>query len=689
MGVVEKIPTFLTVGVLVIIFVCLKRQARSARLTLWTVGWALVFAHFLAQLLEPDHGPVSSFLLAVDTGSLQAAAVSFLVSVSFVVEDYARRTLLLLVLAVPSVAYVACTCYNVHARWPYVLCLLACFGGAASFFFRISRKLSLYLVATTFLCSLAGAWAIRAALRGSFDEGAIALLAIGFALTGVFICRNYRRASPAMLTIAGGFFCWGAVFPLGLLIDRLAPNLIIPGELWNTPKFFVAFGMILAVVEDKSESIAGMQHKAALLNRQLERFSALTSRLLGGDRPDAVCPAIASAITEVSNFSVAVIQLEDAERNLRLAGSSGLSPTSLLELQAKTHDRTLDHIKTLCSEARLIGKNSYLLPQQEAILFPDIAKPSPKPNAHGGTGEKKSREELLIPLCSATGAYLGSLRLSAPPDPNAIDVLELSRIEMLAADLAVAVELKALHTQLVWSEKLAALGQLLAGVAHELNNPLTVIMGYSELILITISDAITGSHTRDQLTKVVNEARRMKRITDNLLRFSRQSTRDTHAAHLSPVVHEVLALREYYTRTRSVRVVLDIAPDFPLLAVNEDEIKQILLNLFNNSSDALEGMAGARQISIRAYQKGPRAVIEVQDTGPGFGNLSRALDPFYTTKPVGKGTGLGLSVCYGIVKERGGDLRIENVEPHGALVTIELPVADPSTQPFLAAVAHA
>src|SRR5580692_6314267 len=685
MGVVEKIPTFLTVGVLVIIFVCLKRQARSARLTLWTVGWALVFAHFLAQLLEPDHGPVSSFLLAVDTGSLQAAAVSFLVSVSFVVEDYARRTLLLLVLAVPSVAYVACTCYNVHARWPYVLCLLACFGGAASFFFRISRKLSLYLVATTFLCSLAGAWAIRAALRGSFDEGAIALLAIGFALTGVFICRNYRRASPAMLTIAGGFFCWGAVFPLGLLIDRLAPNLIIPGELWNTPKFFVAFGMILAVVEDKSESIAGMQHKAALLNRQLERFSALTSRLLGGDRPDAVCPAIASAITEVSNFSVAVIQLEDAERNLRLAGSSGLSPAASQRLQAQTHDRTLDHIKTLCSEARLIGKNSYLLPQQEAILFPDIAKPSPKPNAHGGTGEKKSREELLIPLCSATGAYLGSLRLSAPPDPNAIDVLELSRIEMLAAHLAVAVELKALHTQLVWSEKLAALGQLLAGVAHELNNPLTVIMGYSELM----SEAIAGPQTRDQLTKLVGEARRMKRITDNLLRFSRQSTRDTQAVQLSPVVQEVLALREYYTRIHSVRVVLDIAPDLPPLAVNEDEIKQILLNLFNNSSDALEGMAGSKQISIRAYRNGSRAVIEVEDSGPGFGNLNRALDPFYTTKPVGKGTGLGLSVCYGIVKERGGDLRIENVEPHGARVTIELPLAEATVLPLVAVEAHA
>src|SRR5580658_1428743 len=676
MGVVEKIPTFLTVGVLVIIFVCLKRQARSARLTLWTIGWALVFVHFLAQLLEPDHGPVSSFLLAVDSGSLQAAAVTFLVSVSCVVEDSVKRILLLLVLGVPSVVYVACTCYDVHARWPYVLCLLTCFLGAAGFFFGVTRKLPWFLVTTTFLCSFAGAWAIRAALRGSFDEGAIVLLGIGFALSGVFICRNYWRASPAVLTIAGGFFCWGAVFPLGLLVDRLAPNLIIPGELWNTPKFFVAFGMILAVVEDKSESIAGMQHKAAVLNRQLERFSAITSQLLGRGRPDAVCPAIASAITEVSNFSVAVVQLEDAERKLRVAGSSGISPASLQRLQTQSQNWTLDHIKTLCSQAQLVGKNSYVLPPQETISFHELVKP----NAHW-----KSREELLIPLCSAGGAYLGCIRLAAPRDAHVLDALELSRIEMLAGDLAVAVELKALQTQLVWSEKLAALGQLLAGVAHELNNPLTVIMGYSELM----SEAIAGPQTRDQLTKLVGEARRMKRITDNLLRFSRQSTRDTHAVQLSPVVQEVLALREYYTRRHSVRVVLDIAQDLPPLAVNEDEIKQILLNLFNNSSDALEGLTSSKQISIRAYRNGSRAVIEVEDSGPGFGNLNRALDPFYTTKPVGKGTGLGLSVCYGIVKERGGDLRIENVQPHGARVTIELPAADTSAQPFMAAVAHA
>ena len=408
MGILEKLPTFLTVGVLVIIFVCLKRQARSARLTLWTVGWALVFTHFLAQLLEPDQGHVSSLLLAVDSAALQAAAVSFLVSVSSVVEDSCK--------ADSPAARAGCAFGHVRG-----IQLLRCARALAlcrlpDGLLRRSSVLllpgkpedcRLYLAATTFLCSLAGAWAIRAALRGSFDEGR------SHSLESDLVCRVCSFAgtagerSPAMLTIAGGFFCWGAVFPIGLLIDRLAPNLIIPGELWNTPKFFVAFGMILAVVEDKSKSIAGMQHKAETLNRQLERFSAITSRLLGGARPDTFCPAIASAITEVSNFSVAVVQLEDAERRLWVAGSSGLSSESLRRLQAQTQDWTVDHIKSLCSHAQLVGKSSYLLPAYEAIPF---APSADRITLRGN--------ELLIPLCSPGGATVGCIRLAAPRRPE-------------------------------------------------------------------------------------------------------------------------------------------------------------------------------------------------------------------------------------------------------------------------------
>ena len=677
MEILEKLPTFLTVGALVIIFACLKRHARCARLTVWAVGWALVFTHFLAQLLEPDRGHVSSLLLAIDSVALQAAAVAFLVSVSAVVEDSAKRTSLLLVLGVPSLLYSVLCSTGSQARWIYVLSLIACFGGASAFFFRVHRKFSLYVAALTFVCSLVGAWAIRAAFRGSFVEGTTALLGIGFGLPGVFICRNYWRRSFGILTISCGFLGWGALFPIRLWVERFTPNLIVPGALWDVPKLFVAFGMILAIVEDKSLSITGMQRKAESLNHQLERFASITSRLLNGTKPEAVCPEIATAITEVSSFAAAVIQLEDADGQLSVIGSSG-SQIALRKLQAT--DWTLDRVQSACSGTLRIGHNSFLLPREQT----EVSEISDQEQQESDR-LCRNGAVILIPLCSGIGTYLGCIRMLTRGPVLGLDALELARIEMVAADLAVAVQLKTLHRQLVWSEKLAALGQLLAGVAHELNNPLTVIMGYGELI----GDKVASPQARDQLTRLVGETRRMKRIIDNLLRFARQGARDAHIVQLSPLVHEVLALCEYYTRKRKVRVDLDIAPGLPSLAVHEDEIKQILLNLFKNSSDALEGFAGKKHISIRAYQSGTRAIIEVEDSGPGFSNLNRALEPFFTTKPAGEGTGLGLSVCYGIVKQRGGTLRIENISPLGARVTVELPIAEAVPQSLMAAVANA
>lgn len=681
MGVVDKIPTFLTVCALVMIFACLKRHTRSARLTLWAVGWTLVSTHFLAQLLEPSSGHASSLLLAIDGGALQGSAVVFLVSLSSVAEDRAKRILLLLALAVPSVIYAVLNAYDVRSRWPYALCLATCFGSAACFSFWVKRGFSLYLAAVTLVCSVAGAWAIRAALNGSFQEGTVVLLGVGFALPGVFICRDYWDASPAVLTISGGFFCWGAEFPLSLLTTRVIPSLNLPSTLWDIPKLFVALGMILAVVEDKSEAIAGMQRQAEALNRQLERFSAITSRLLSDPAPDAICPDIAAAITEVSSFGSVLIHIESPEGTLRIAGSSGVSQEALQTLQDRTHEWSAGDIQNFCSHAQRMGKTSFVLPPNETVPF-TLAGCGSEGNS---VSCPVSGTELLIPLCSATGAFLGGITLATPCERSAIPAQEVAHIESLAADLAVAVELKSLHTQLVWSEKLAAMGQLVAGVAHELNNPLTAIMGFGELM----SDAITSGRTQDQLKHLMSETRRMKRITDNLLRFSRRGSGDISVARLLPVVEQVLALCEYHTRTSKVGVKIDLAPNLPPLAINEDEIKQVLLNLFKNSCDALHGFADNKQITIRAYQTGACAVIQVEDTGPGFSNLNRALDPFYTTKPVGKGTGLGLSVCYGIAKRRGGDLRIENVKPHGGRVTLEVPVVETRAESLMVASAHA
>jgi len=670
MSFLEKLPTALTVAVLVGIFTGLKRHSHSARLRLWQIAWFLVFAHFVTQMFEPTSGDVSPWLAALDLCSLEASAVAFVVSVSAVAEDSFKRKTMLAVTGIPSLAYAALACFDVQSRWPYVASLFAAFTGGILFLVWIRRSFSRYVVLLTLGGILVGFWAIRAAVHGSYEEGLTALLGLGFGLPGIFICRNYWRPSPGILTVAAGFFCWGAVFPIGMLLAHVAPNVHVPPELWNAPKLFVAFGMILTIVEDKSESIEIMQRKERSLNNQLERFSAITSRLLTGATVDMLCDDIASAITEVTNFRAASIHLDNAAHGLRVASVSGMAPTALAALRSQSARCTTENIRDFCSRGHQVGANSFRLSDNEAAQCAPVKSTlTYRPNPYWNTGD-----ELLVPLRSARGSYLGCIALHDPRDVTAVNAHELSRIELLAADLSVALELKSLQSQLVRSEKLAALGQLVAGVAHELNNPITAVMGYGDLL----SEEVTSPSMREKLDKLVNEGRRMKKIVENLLRFSRQRAVDRQAVDLKSVVHDVLALREYYVRTHGLDVVVDIRSDLPKVAVDEDQFKQILLNLINNAIDSVEIERELKRITIRAFRVGNRAILEVEDTGAGFADVNRALDPFYTTKPVGKGTGLGLSICYGIVREHDGEIRLENLEPHGARVTVELPVSDPA-----------
>jgi two-component system, NtrC family, sensor kinase len=252
---------------------------------------------------------------------------------------------------------------------------------------------------------------------------------------------------------------------------------------------------------------------------------------------------------------------------------------------------------------------------------------------------------------------------------------------VLASDLAVTIENARLHHQLVRSEKLAALGQLVAGVAHELNNPLTGIMGYSELL----AEEVEGEKLGKRVQKLGNEARRMKRIVDGLLRFARQNNPAARAADFDAALQDVIQLREYHVRKFMIDLRVDVEPNLPRVAIGEDELKQVLLNILNNAIDAVEESAD-RSIRISARQVGDRVSISFEDSGPGFSDLNRAFDPFFTTKPVGKGTGLGLSICYGIAQECGGEILIGNNTHFGANVTLNFPAA-PVSQPLVAQLA--
>ncbi len=226
------------------------------------------------------------------------------------------------------------------------------------------------------------------------------------------------------------------------------------------------------------------------------------------------------------------------------------------------------------------------------------------------------------------------------------------------------------QSQLVQRERLAGVGQLVAGVTHELNNPLTAVMGYSDLLLEQASEGAS----RQKLEKLGTEARRMKRIIDNLLTFAKPQNEGRRLLDISVVVGECLMLCEYQLRSSKIDVEVDFAPNMPRVPMNEGQFKEVFVNLFNNSTSALE-RAQEKKIRVEGHLEGEKVIVRFTDSGPGFNDLSRAFDPFYTTRPVGQGTGLGLSICYGTVREHNGNIRVQNLQPNGAAVTIELPVA--------------
>ncbi len=242
--------------------------------------------------------------------------------------------------------------------------------------------------------------------------------------------------------------------------------------------------------------------------------------------------------------------------------------------------------------------------------------------------------------------------------------------------------LRRAQEQLVQSEKMAAIGQLISGVAHELNNPLTAILGYSQLLASSDDIGPTGIEYVEKLHK---QAQRTHRIVQNLLSFSRQQKPERLTINLNQILEDTLALREYDLRVNNIQIHRDFAPDLPPTAADPYQLQQVFLNILNNAVDAILDKGQRGEIWLRSWIESNQLLVEFTDSGPGVQDPSKVFDPFYTTKPVGKGTGLGLSICYGIVTEHGGTVQVRNSPPRGATFTVTLPLqpatGEPGTKP--------
>ena len=223
-------------------------------------------------------------------------------------------------------------------------------------------------------------------------------------------------------------------------------------------------------------------------------------------------------------------------------------------------------------------------------------------------------------------------------------------------------DLRKTQEQLLQSEKMSAVGQLIAGVAHELNNPLTAILGYAQLL------ETEGLNTRaqDYVSKLFKQAQRTHRVVQNLLSFARQRKPQRDEVDIRKVLDETLALRDYDLKINNISVERDLPSEPALVVADPHQIEQVFLNIINNSVDAILETGRTGKLKIRISCIGGHVCTQFTDDGAGIKDPKRIFDPFYTTKSVGKGTGLGLSICYGIVKEHGGDITANNAPDGGA-----------------------
>jgi len=236
--------------------------------------------------------------------------------------------------------------------------------------------------------------------------------------------------------------------------------------------------------------------------------------------------------------------------------------------------------------------------------------------------------------------------------------------------------LKDLYGQLVQSEKMAAFGALGAGIAHEVKNPLAGILGITQLSL----RAVESGHPLEKNLKIIEkETKRCKTIIENLLRFARQEQVEFSEVDVAQVMADALAIVDHQLGINNIRVEQDLEQGMPHCRGNANQLQQVLMNLMINAQQA---MTGAGTVRLSARKAGEDYLeLRVSDTGPGISEeiQKKIFDPFFTTKPAGQGTGLGLSVTYGIVKEHGGEIRIESGEGEGATFIITLPAAQQAT----------
>jgi PAS domain S-box-containing protein len=282
-------------------------------------------------------------------------------------------------------------------------------------------------------------------------------------------------------------------------------------------------------------------------------------------------------------------------------------------------------------------------------------------------------DNLEIPLLRGNGTT-GQFSMSLSPMRD--EQGDINSVVVVMTDITDAADLQA---KLMHTEKMAALGQLVSGVAHEVNNPLAAIVGFTDLLL---ENTDVPQNAKEDLQIILQEAQRTRVIVQNLLSFARQMPAQREPLQVNSILQQTLKLRAYDLSNHGVELIENYDAELPVIVGDPHQLQQAFLNILNNAYDAVHETRRQGKIGIRSSHRDGWIEIIFRDNGTGISHPDRIFDPFFTTKEVGKGTGLGLSICYGIVRAHGGEISARNnSDGIGSTFVVRLPMAKSTASP--------
>lgn len=675
-------PALVLTALLLPAFGYLYLRCRDARTLLWFLGFVAAVMAMVSMYVPGWWGVPAHKLLWTKTIAetcIQISASLFLASVAPLRFRLGKLPVLYifpyaLPLVICSVLYYG-VFRAVEPRWPLSLVFPAL--GAISFvtaLFWGAHKSVMPVWLGVLVTALLGAgvfWALFALGTGT---ALICAESANFLMTALLMIFAFRRFSPGLLLSVTGLVAWStwALHAIPAVAGNLEQETILI-RIVVMSKVVAALGMIVLTLEDELAMNKAARERERRARRELEAYSKLTITRRRVDDFDRQSTEICEVVVENSRFAQAALLLHSSGR-YRLAGSAGLDAATA---------------KALADMAARIPSTGFLTPgsappavEQSQTLQLDL-----EPWLWPGDDLKRLHftSALAVPMTSRSSIE-GALLLSGlrPPagkpagakvEPLRAD--DLLPIELLAGRLQATRNQTMMFEKLIDSEKFAHLGQLAGNVSQQLNNPLTVVLGYASLLEET---APLDTQDRKAVEAILTEARHMRATLESLSRISRPYGDEQAAVSVAELLSDMGELHRTEFLRRSIEFRLSIAPSLPRVLCSAQQLRQAVRHCLQFAMDAVDAPSPAvskepKTIRVEAASEGNLVQILVGHSGPGFPNPERAFDPFASANQEGEAASLGLSLCATILRDNNGRALAVNLEPHGAAIILELRAA--------------